>query len=1251
MKQLTEKAVDLILSGIKTQIETVGENKKWTKLFVDAGDFCINPNSINVSGRNNADEFYADLKAIFSERNMKAMAESLKGKSGFCIREVLGEKLQRLMADYEMDLDVAETYTNHFMQIVLAYLEQHMPEEYTRDFLQEWKTEEEGQFRILSERLKRMEEALKKLGKGKKSVFTIAEMDTQLRKETVTPRIGLEFFEIDDEEFLHAFHKQIGEKRLYIVGKSREETIYCILNEIRRMNLERIVLVVRDETQWEQLGQDGIKDAILIPWFYAGTTAEGTIAAIENNTNLFIYGEDEPCYARERLHLRNRTRRNLVHSLEKAGLDAETALNMVESTHGLYVPLKKKMYNGAFYGEPAWKSRNTKAFITALLCGRWTDSDGDKLIIEELSGMTYGAFMDEISPFMRGGDPFAVEVQSFGEKSMQIACVEQAWEELDVEITEQIWGKFVDLFYEVLVVSEPIFEFPFEKHFEASIYAGKPDWSPALKHGMIRTLTMRAYYRGHKENQSQVNAVVKKVLDTVTDCQRWGYIAQYFNDLCEAAPEVVLQHLEAELRQPTGMEEMFAAKDGDAMSGRHYYTHILWAVEQLLLQKQYADRAARWLWEMDAKNIHYSISNSPRSVLETILCAWINVSVLTVEQKTGMAEWALERYDNAWDIIYSELPGRRDTLSSTLNRPRYRIVDEAPELYNRDINATYLAYIRGCLDHMEASADRWEKMIENADFYYDELIDEVFDKLADELTLMDDASKIRIKNKLRKQIYRHRYFRSADWAMPEEKIAKFEAAMNRIRTTDPVYEYAYLFAGVYEFPLQHPLPFEREKTDKTDREENERMRQQEIEQGIAEFEKKGLPLERLLQLASEIPNSTLGESIARYYGERKYHEDILNLMLDLPDQDRTAYGYVRYFIERNETDLLQITDYVRKKENKEDLLIRLLELDVITADGKALITKQDESVKKRFWSEILRISVKEDAQSYLWALSECRKYGVIRTYLELLFDAKDLLGPATLYEWFVQIPSVSFGEEPVMDTMTEYYLEETLECLQEHYLQDEEKCSRIAGIEWMFGMCLQWEKMRCVQMFMKKSPVMYAQMAEIIYLKDGESKGEADEEKKKRVLQLYDIFRKAHFCPAEKDGSVEYESLKKWTDEFRKLLEQQRQGRLFGHLMGRLFPYAPDEQDGTKPCEAVRKLIEEIYDASLRSAYISEEMNKRGVYTPDAGKQEAELANFYKENADRIRARYYHTAMIYDALSEQYLAEAAYERKSAEDEW
>lgn len=71
---------------------------------------------------------------------------------------------------------------------------------------------------------------------------------------------------------------------------------------------------------------------------------------------------------------------------------------------------------------------------------------------------------------------------------MQLASVEDAWEELDLYINDEMWDKFISLFYEVLIESEPIFEYPFEKHFEASIYAKKPEWSPTLKKGMIRTL-------------------------------------------------------------------------------------------------------------------------------------------------------------------------------------------------------------------------------------------------------------------------------------------------------------------------------------------------------------------------------------------------------------------------------------------------------------------------------------------------------------------------------------------------------------------------------------------------------------------------------------------------------------------------------------------------------------------------------------------------------------------------------------------
>lgn len=237
-------------------------------------------------------------------------------------------------------------------------------------------------------------------------------------------------------------------------------------------------------------------------------------------------------------------------------------------------------------------------------------------IIAERAYKTYIECKKELETYLHRENPFVVTNTSYRGSNLQLASVEDAWEELDIYITDELWSKFILLFYEVLIESEPIFDYPFEKHFEASIYAEKPEWSPTLKKGMIRTLIMRAYYRGHEENQKQIDNIVSRVLDTITSKERWGYISQYLTDLCEASPESVLRKLEDELKQPQGLLELFEANDGDFMTSRHYYTNVLWAVEQLVQQKKYVVRALEWLWKVDSYNLKYSISNSPKGVLD-----------------------------------------------------------------------------------------------------------------------------------------------------------------------------------------------------------------------------------------------------------------------------------------------------------------------------------------------------------------------------------------------------------------------------------------------------------------------------------------------------------------------------------------------------------------------------------------------------------------------------------------------------------
>lgn len=82
----------------------------------------------------------------------------------------------------------------------------------------------------------------------------------------------------------------------------------------------------------------------------------------------------------------------------------------------------------------------------------------------------------------------------------------------------------------------------------------------------------------------------------------------------------------------------------------------------------------------------------------------------------------------------------------------------------------------------------------------------------------------------------------------------------------------------------------------------------------------------------------------------------------------------------------------------------------------------------------------------MWALDECKKYGSLHTYLELLYDIRDKISFQELYN---AIFAISNLKGDVASSMTDYYLEEILKELQEAFIMDDEKCAELATLEWM----------------------------------------------------------------------------------------------------------------------------------------------------------------------------------------------------------
>lgn len=1237
VEKITDATIGLLLDGVGNILKRVKEKYEWKKLFQDTGKFLIkNPDKL--------DSFENELYGLFSSDNMNAISQKLNNERGYDFPKILHEKIYGLMIQYEIPIIEAESYTHHFTQIIIDYLAKNDENRSLELYLGEWKREEENNYTNIEKKLNIIMAQMEELKKIKVLSYSIADIDAQIRREALYKGMNLDFFQVDDEQFESQFQLEIEKESVFVVGKSRDETTYRILNELNNKYSNRDVLVIKSEEEWKRLEQSQLMGSILIPFFCAES-----IVAIPKNTNIFVYGEDEPCYSNSKLVLRRRTKANIIHSLEAAGLEAKEAHKLVESTNGLFAPMKKKLFGIALHSNPIWRKRHSGAVMAALLCGKWTEADGDILIFEEISGQEYVESKKELEEYMHIENPYIVEIRGRRESNIQLASVEDAWEELDEFISNESWDKFIQLFYEVLIESEPIFEYPFEKHFEASIYAKKPDWSPSLKFGMLRTLIMYADYRGHVEYQRQIDDVVKKILDTITSKERWAYISQYIVDLCEASPKAVMEKLENEFLNPTELKDLFCVNDGDFITARHYYTNILWAVEQLLQQKMYVVRAVKWLWTMNEYNIKYSISNSPKSVLRGVFCAWINVCALTVDTKISLAKDAVEKGKNAWDLISSLLPSGGSSVCSTLNTPKYRRIDEPETLYVSDVNKTYIKYLWICVNSINYDVDKWITIIDHLQHYDKETQKEVLDILLEQCKNMSNIDKLKIKNKIRYLIYRHRYFGDSDWGMEKEQLINYENLLSGINLDEPEYDFLYLFTSKYEFPLLHPIPYNRENSNKTTREGNETLRVNEIKNQLLKFNEYGYSIEKLIKLAVGDNNNILGEVLAEFYSKGKYEEEVLELLIKYDLDGHHIYDYVRTILREGSVNLKNIISEIKEKCNNINLIVNLISLECIENIDSCIIANEGEEVKRRYWSRKLRFIIAENADTAvcLWSLDECAKYGTMASYLELLFDLKERIDIEQLYKYIFVIQDMNSDRN---DTMTAYYLEEILKLLQNHFIEEDEKCQRIAYLEWLCRDVLEWNQMKCIQCMMKKDPGIYAELVKIMYKSDKDD-DKIDEEKSKLANKMYSGFNKAKFCPTEKNGIVHYELLKEWLSKFNEKLGNQGQAKLFGSLVGKLLAYSPIGQDGYMPCEAVRSIIEEYHSDTLKNAYIIAEENKRGAYFSDGGKSEIILSEKYRDNAEAVQERYPHVAEIYFELSNSYKMQADWERRHAEDEW
>ena len=1019
-------------------------------------------------------------------------------------------------------------------------------------------------------------------------VWTIEAAFHEISKNT-DGYLNENFFEVDDYRFKDVFAEKLQNSTvIHVNGFNKEETTYCILNQLHQLSSDKGTYVFRNKESWDA-ARDKLKDSIVIPFFESEE-----IPVLHGNVNIFLH--QIGTHEREGIELRRRTRSFLADKLRNNGY--EDAYDLIQKTNGVYYCLKHKLFQGQLQ-VPSWSKDKHIAVLTAILVGGWCQSDGDKQVLETLSTLQYSEFFSHLEPYIGIETPLILKKTNNNQNSYEIVDPELAWFGIKESITSEVCKKFLNQTKKVL--------------------SDRTDsYSTLLKEGMIKSLIFLAV---HGQQQSDVDRCISDVLSEIQDAESWGHIAKYMMILCEASPSAVISRLEKGLHDNTGMHELFTESSSPFLLGRSNYTHILWAAEMLLGDKRYAARDARWLMELSNSVDKCSCGNNPRDIVEKIFCLWYNAAAISLEDKRYLAEEALDKYDYFWDILFEQI---RHIGGSIIPNQEFSYRKDAADMdkapYLSDSYKQRIAYYELLFKQMNGNTEKWLKIIQLFPQITNEMLNTAAETLERDLGTMCDLNRESIQYALREIVYKHRFFIHAAWKAEESRIAQLESICSSISFKDECYSFLYITKSK-DIPISHPTPYS-EKNYHRYHDENEEKRQQIIREELLKFKEKRLDISHLLELARMDVSYEFGYAIAEFYSDGKYKEEILKKMLSVSHVYKVISGYIRWCYHHDSKDILSpALAFVDGYDDNNELFYSVLEIPPLNHDLIAMLDEMSAEKQQGYWTNSFwthNFSFSQELLDYV--MRKLFEYGLWRKALDLLHHFRKQLSISTIIENMESIILQINKESANINDMTSWEISEIISYVETTVAGNYEQYPQLFALEMKLILAIGWENLKCVQYHVKRNASLFVDLKKELELQRG----------------YYFVYDKMHFCPGEIGGQIDRSVMEDWIKDFENCLESKNQSDSFHSELGRLFTYSPVGTDGFMPHETVREIIEKYGNGRLEHSYLITTLNNRGLHTVTSGETEHKMATDYRKIANIFRVRWPKTAEIYDALAKMY---------------
>lgn len=817
------------------------------------------------------------------------------------------------------------------------------------------------------------------------------------------------------------------------------------------------------------------------------------------------------------------------------------------------------------------------------------------------------------------------------------------------DITKKHLEDFLELAKYVLEEQDPALELPEEKRWAASLYGKYRDFSDELRKGMCDTLILLAVHgdelvssRLQINLKEEVSNIVQYLVDPLKKESVWLSHRKELPFYAEAAPEMFLKILEADLDQDNPQVADLFVLTKSEITSECLRSHILWALEILAWNPDYLPQVVRSLARMCKWEIQDNWTNKPISTLGAIFQIWKPQTSLKLNDRIMILEDFSKEFPKVgWQICIAQFDP--NVLIDRYNiKPRWRTDGlNAGEVTSKDeIEKGLSEVIEITLswpNHDEYTLGDLITRIPVLDLDTQNRIWNLVNSWNE--TLPPERKKAYLSDQIHELLSSQKY--ATDENIDKTILAKARQTYDMLKPTDPVLRHKWLF--------QHWVPetadeIEEDQFDYKKKEQRIKIKRLEALKDIMQSS----GVEGIKELCGTSGSTfTIGELITEILHKVQQVADFVqNLMEENSNLFKENYNYCiagclsNLELNKSNTFNAVLTELLRRFDSNDDKVIHLLTYSPFSKSTWAYVNRLPKQLKTKYWEKVKPDRLhSSNVSSYPIVVDELLKVNrPCAAFISTQYII-DQLDTKRLKDLLYKIATNNGEESTYFLRVDCYYISQALDILEE---RNDTSSDDLAKLEFLFISILDRTDhgIRNLEIKLSNDPNLFMEALIFAYKRseNGEDPPEWTLPSKDIVYQYIQLLRKAKRIPGtEKNSKIDVDKLREWLRQVRMLSRKYGRINVGDRRIGELLSHSPIGDDGVWPCEEVREVLEEIRSPQISTGIGFGIRNSEGpVWRIKNDNHYYKLAKMYQGWSKKIHIQYPFTAKILKDIASSY---------------